>query len=403
MRKEITTSKYCIFNCHFKACENKLQRMKRPFREHHLLTLIEEYEGQTIPLDLAINRYFRAHSALGSKDRGWIAETVYGMVRWKGLLDALLKKPITWEKRLALFADFDPEAHKNREDLPKHVRCSFPFKLFARITGSHGIQKGFDLCWASNVAAPTFVRVNPLKTTREALLKKWHEDYDVSPCKHSPLGIIFHKKMNFFTLPEFKEGFFEVQDEGSQLLASLVGVKPGEQVLDYCAGSGGKSLAFAPQMEGRGQVFLHDVRSRVLQEARKRLKRAGIQNGQVVEADSPNLKRLKKKMDWVLVDVPCSGTGTLRRNPDMKWKFSEEMLQRLLGQQRSIFEKALSFLKPGGHIVYGTCSLLNEENQDQMEHFLKTYPLKRAAPPFQSLPAVGEMDGFFGVDFIYNP
>lgn len=198
-------------------------------------------------------------------------------------------------------------------------------------------------------------------------------------------------------MDEFKKGFFEVQDEGSQLLANLVQCQPGQLVMDFCAGSGGKTLAFAPLMKNSGQIFLHDVRAYTLQDAKKRLRRAGIQNAQIIHAEDPKLNKWKKKMDWVLVDAPCSGTGTLRRNPDMKWKFDIEMLERLIGQQRTIFEKALSFMKPEGHIVYGTCSLLKQENEHQLNHFIKTYNLKIEGQVFHSFPSLGGMDGFFGV------
>ena len=148
--------------------------------------------------------------------------------------------------------------------------------------------------------------------------------------------------------------------------------------------------------KGKGQIYLHDIRSFALQEARKRLKRAGIQNYQILEPDSSHLSKLKKKMDWVLVDAPCSGTGTLRRNPDMKWKFNEEMLTRLKGQQRMIFEKALSFLKGEGRIVYATCSLLREENQDQVDHFLSTYSLTIEGSPLQTFHRWGHGWIFWG-------
>jgi 16S rRNA (cytosine967-C5)-methyltransferase len=262
---------------------------------------------------------------------------------------------------------------------------------------SHGEEKACDLCRISNKPAPTTVRANPIKITREALMDRWKTRFKITPCSHSELGIVFLEKTNFFSLTEFQEGLFEVQDEGSQLLSKLMQVQPGQQVMDYCAGSGGKTLAFANQMQGKGQIFVHDIRTHALMEARKRLRRAGIQNAQTIEAESPNLKKIKKKMDWILVDAPCSGTGTMRRNPDMKWKFTEEMLVRLVGQQRVIFEKALSFLKPGGHIVYATCSMLKDENQDQIAHFLKTYPIDIVGEPFQSLPTEGGMDGFYGV------
>ncbi|MGZ3632806.1 MAG: RsmB/NOP family class I SAM-dependent RNA methyltransferase [Parachlamydiaceae bacterium] len=369
-----------------------------PFRYHHLHAILQSYATQTLPLDLHLHRYFRAHKALGCQDRGFIAETIYGLIRWQGLIDYLTDSNSDWKIRLEFFLQQDLKKLSNDPAIPLPHRISFPEELFQLLVQSHGIEKAIELCRVSNVQAPTTIRVNTLLTTREKLYKEWENLFDISPCQYSPDGLIFHKKINFFGLEEFKAGLFEVQDEGSQLLAQLVKPLPGDQVLDYCSGSGGKTLAFAPQMQSKGQIFLHDVRAFALDEARKRLKRARIQNAQIVHSeDLSRLKKLKKKMDWVLVDAPCSGTGTLRRNPDMKWRFDQEMLIRLVGLQRQIFEKALSFLKPEGKIVYGTCSMLKEENQHQLEHFVKTYDLKVVGEPFESLPSEGGMDGFFGV------
>lgn len=370
--------------------------IKRPFREHHILTCLEDYEKQNLPLDLFLSLYFRHHKALGAKDRGFVADTIYGLIRWKSLIDYLCKSTPTWEKRLDTFLTTDVETYKNETQIPLYIRYSCPQPLFELLVKNFGEEKACEFCWVNNQKAPLTVRINPLRTTREALLQLWEKDYPVSPSQYSKYGIVFHKKFNLFSLPEFKSGLFEIQDEGSQLLSELIQASPGQQVLDYCSGSGGKTLAFAPGMQGKGQIFLHDIRPHVLLEAKKRLKRAGIQNAQIVQPEDPKLKKLKKKMDWVLVDAPCSGTGTLRRNPDMKWKFSEEMLMRLVGQQRMIFEKALSFLKPNGRIVYSTCSLLKEENQEQIDHFIKIYGLTVEGTPFQSLPADGGMDSFFG-------
>lgn len=369
---------------------------KLPYREHHLLEMLTGYDQQKLPLDLFISNYFRANKALGPKDRAFLAEVIYSMTRWKGLLDYLCGQPYTWEKRWEVYSKVELVKYLDKEEIPIHIRLSFPKNLYDLIVKSHGSEKAKTLCRISNQPAPTTVRANFLKTTREALIERWKPLYEISPCKHSPAGIIFHKKINFFSTPEFQQGLFEVQDEGSQLLAGLVKTAPGELVMDYCAGSGGKTLAFAPIMENKGQIYLHDIRPHALEEAKKRLRRAGVQNAQIAQPEDPKLKKLKKKMDWVLVDAPCSGTGTMRRNPDMKWNFNEEMLNRLLGQQRVIFEKALSFLKPGGHIIYATCSILNEENQDQVAHFLKTYGLKLEGEYFQTLPSEKGMDGFFG-------
>lgn len=370
-----------------------------PFREHHLLCLLEAYEQEALPFDLAINHYFRAHPALGSKDRGEIAETAYALMRWQGLLDYLNDNDSSWEKRYELYKTISVLDQMERVDIPLHIKCSFPKFLFDLLSDNYGVDAAIAICRSSNQPAPTTIRVNLLKTTRQAMLDHWGTTYSVSPCPFSEVGIIFHKRINFFTLPEFKEGLFEVQDEGSQLIARLIKAEPGQQILDYCAGSGGKTLAFAPAMNNTGQIFLHDTRISALHECRKRLKRAGIQNAQIVSSDDPKLKKLKKRMNWVLVDAPCTGTGTLRRNPDMKWKFSEEMLLRLKGQQRTIFEKALSFMHPEGRIVYATCSILKEENQVQAEHFAITYNLEVEGDLFHTLPIDGGMDGFFGVVF----
>lgn len=374
-----------------------------PFRIYHLHNLLIDYAHQTLPVDLYIHHYFRAHKALGSQDRGFIAETFYGLIRWQGLIDYLTNGSSDWEIRIKTFLDADTKQLSLDPSIPILARISFPKDLFEAIVHSHGMEKAIELCRLCNFPAPTTIRVNTLKTSREYLFALWKDIYDISLCETSSTGIIFHKKINFFSLEEFQKGFFEVQDEGSQILAHLVQVKPGDQVMDYCSGSGGKTLAFAPSMESKGQVFLHDVRPHALLECRKRLKRAGIQNAQIVYAeDVGRLNKLKKRMDWILVDAPCSGTGTLRRNPDMKWKYEPPMLHRLVGLQRQIFERGLSFLKPGGKIVYGTCSLLNEENSQQVEHFIKTYDLQLVGTPFESLPSKGGMDGFFGAVFERN-
>jgi len=374
-----------------------------PYREHHILQILESYEQQHLPLDLFISKWFRANKALGSKDRGVIAETIYTLIRWMGLIDHLCEKPVTWKQRLAVFENFHYADHLDKKEIPQHVRLSFPKVLYELIVNTHGEAKAHELCLISNTIAPTTVRANAMKIGRNELLNRWKDAYSVKSCKHAANGITFIKKINLFGLPEFKEGCFEVQDEGSQLLAELVAAEPGQQVMDYCSGSGGKTLAFAPLMGNKGQIFLHDIRPHALEEARKRLRRAGIQNAQIIKSDNEvNLKKLKKKMDWVLVDAPCTGTGTMRRNPDMKWSFTAETLTRLVGQQRTIFEKALSFMHPKGKIIYGTCSLLKEENEEQIAHFMKTYKLKLVGEPFQTLPTEGGMDGFYGAVFEYQ-
>ena len=306
-----------------------------PFRDHHLLSFLDTWGERGGALDAALSDYFRSHKALGSKDRAEISEKVYHQVRWKLLPEGA-----------------DPADEK----LPFPIRVSAPPALWEAFVRSYGEKKAYELLMESNYPAPTTIRVNPLKTTRDALFEKWKGLYEITKTEHSPLGIVFHRKISFFGLPEYKEGLFEVQDEGSQLVADKVNPKPGERVLDWCAGSGGKTLAFAYKTQGRGQLYLHDIRKGILYEARKRLSRAGAQNIQILFNDEEKkLNQLKKKMDWVLVDAPCTGTGTLRRNPEMKYRFDNDRLKKFVGDQRTIFEKALSFVKPGknrlGHLL----------------------------------------------------
>ncbi|MFN0065650.1 MAG: methyltransferase domain-containing protein [Chlamydiales bacterium] len=373
--------------------------MAKSFSEYHLFQLLARYETQHLPLDLFLSHYFRSHKALGATDRRLISEAVYGMIRWKILIDHLIDKSPSWEKRYAIYRNIQPSSYLYVNTLPLHVRVGFTQHLFDLLKKSYGEEEAIRLCQVSNTPAPITIRVNPIKTSREALYTAWEKEFAVVKSEYSPYAIHFKKRAPLVALPAFKEGLFEIQDEASQVIANQVEVKPGEKVLDYCAGSGGKSLAFAHKMHGLGQIYLHDVRLLVLEQAKKRLKRAGVQNAQVLGPTHPTLKKLKKNMDWVLVDVPCSGTGTFRRNPDQKWKFSLEMLHRLIHQQREIFAQALEYLKPSGKIIYATCSLLKEENEEQVAHFLNTLPVALDGEPFFSPFDYGSMDRLFSAQF----
>jgi len=372
-----------------------------PFRKRHLLALLETLDNSRLPLDTAMSHYFRAHKALGSKDRYTVSQTVYMLKRWQGAIDVELDQPITWEARIEALKHFDAKKTAQNESLSPHVRTSFPKALFGMLTESLGDEKAFEVALASNERAPLFIRTNTLKISRDDLLKRLEEEEGIKVCsgENSPDSIVFLERVNFFSLDAFKEGLFEVQDENSQKVAELVQAKPGDKVLDYCAGSGGKALAIAPKLKESGQLFLHDIRIKALDEAKKRLKRAGIQNAQRLDPGHKQLKALKGAVDWVLVDAPCSGTGTLRRNPDLKWKFDKERFKSLLEEQRDIFEKALTYVKPKGHIVYATCSLLKEENEEQIaffeEHFKNTYGLT-LEKSMHTFPDRDQGDGFFG-------
>ncbi len=382
--------------CYFSRCNAIvlfILFIMKHFREYHLLQILQEFSPSLGPIDRFLHKYFKSHRSLGSKDRKYITETLYEMLKWQGLYDFFIPPPITWEKRY--------ELHKNKSTMrldatPEHIRVSFPNWLFQKILVQYGLPTANNLCLTLNEKAPVTVRINTLKISREIILQLWtQQGYAVSPTLRSPVGIHFHSKSALFQMPEFKQGYFEMQDEGSQIVADLVDVRPGQHVLDYCAGSGGKTLAFAPKMQGQGQIYLHDIRPKVLMEAKKRLKRAGIQNFQMFNVHKQLNTRL---MDWIVLDVPCSGTGTLRRNPDLKWRLNEEMLENLRLEQRKIFQEALQYISPKGKIVYLTCSILEEENQKQCEHFTAHYPVDLLKIEVL-LPKSQENDGFFAAIF----
>lgn len=364
------------------------------------LGLFEQMRGGEtphLPLDLFLRRYFQAHRFLESPDRAWVAEKTYELYRWRGLLDHLTTPPHSWVNRMRTFFSSDRwRSQTQNPKLPHHVRCSFPKELFARLEGSLGTKAASDLCDVLNEPAMTFLRVNVAKISRDKVLQFLHSrSVPVEKTLTSRVGLLLTSKMKLLDLPEYKLGYFEIQDESSQLIARQVDAKPGELVLDYCAGSGGKALCFAPPMLNRGHVFMHDNRDMKLFEGKRRMRKAGIRNYTILPPSHPLLPKLRTKMDWVLVDAPCSQTGALRRNPDMKWAYSDERLWRWVAQQREIFEAALKYVKDGGKIVYATCSTLDEENAQQVRFFCERFGLYLAHPPLHALPQSRGMDGFF--------
>ncbi|HSX25772.1 MAG TPA: RsmB/NOP family class I SAM-dependent RNA methyltransferase [Chlamydiales bacterium] len=370
--------------------------MRLSYCDHHIISFLRLFADSMKPLDLALSHYLRDHKSIGAHDRRTIGETLYGMVRWKSMIDHFCPSPDPKER---LFCFRKMAEWQKDPTIPEPARLGVNEFLYGRFYAIFGAEKTRSLCHILNGTAPTTIRANLLKTTREDLIRIFEGKFEVAPCEQAPAGLQFKKRSPLFALPEFKEGLFEMQDEGSQLIANLVQCKPGEHVLDYCSGSGGKTLAFAPAMQGKGQIYLHDIRPWVLQEASKRLKRAGIQNAQTLIPGHPQLAAIRGKVNWVLADVPCTGTGTLRRNPDAKWKIDAAMVERLVLEQREIVKQAVEFLKPGGRLVYATCSLLPEENQEQTTYFLKHHPLALEGEPLSLLPKEGGMDGFYSALF----
>ena len=372
--------------------------MKQSFTDHHIHQFLKLFREAKTPLDLSLSNYFRSNKSLGSKDRRTIGDTLYGMTRWKSLIDYFSPRdPVAFYQEINWDDIFkDPM-------IPEDVKLALPEFLYIRFCAHFGKEKTEVLGKILNETAPTTIRINPLKTTREHLLNLWKEKFSISPCLTAPHGITFQKREPLFSLLEFKEGLFEIQDEGSQLIGEQILVNPGDTILDYCSGSGGKTLGFAYRTQGKGQIYLHDIRESALLEAKKRLKRAGIQNAQCLEPNHKQLSRLPQKCDWVLLDLPCSGSGTLRRNPDQKWKIDATMVEHLVHTQRSIVKEALKYVKPGGRLVYATCSILPEENEFQVDYILKNFPLTLENEPLALLPQSGGMDGFFSAIFRKDP
>ncbi len=370
----------------------------KPFRQYHIVKIFSEWEEETeTPFDLHLHRYAKSHHQLGSKDRKVIRETCFQLLRWKRLLDQE-KTPLSWEERLKVFLEKGIESLENNGTLSLATRCSLPEWIFAKLEKAYGKEKAFEIGQTLNERAPFTIRANKIKTTREALFEELPSEYNVRSSPIAPQGILFDEPVHLLDSPLYKEGLFEIQDEASQYVSHLIKASPGDLVLDYCAGSGGKSLAIAPDMEGKGMIYLHDNRPSMLVEAVTRCERAGIKNYALF---SPLQEELLGKIDILLIDAPCSGSGTWRRSPDQKWKFQKEMLDDLILQQREIVKEALPYLKKGGRLIYVTCSLFEEENQDQIDYITKAFPLRLQTPPFQSIVQRNGMDGFFAATLQY--
>jgi len=374
--------------------------------------ILEAWQSQKrIPADKILEGYFKARRYIGSKDRGFIAELFYWVLRHKATLEWWLKRagyPGTSgrgyvfcaiilrgecerEGLAALTQDgnYAPKPLNNTEqmaleelyghpllhpDMPAHVRLNFPEWMGPHIAESFG-EKQEEALKALSEQAPTDLRVNTLKATREQLIAALaKEGFDVSPTPTSPLGVRLNKRAPVFTSECFKKGWFEVQDEGSQMVAILTQAEAGHKVIDFCAGAGGKTLCIAAQMENKGRILAWDTSEKRLGQITLRLRRAGVGNVQTHVLTSETdafIKRHKYTADRVLVDAPCSGTGTWRRNPDLKWRFTAQDLAEVIEVQGKILESAARLVKPGGRLIYATCSFLKSENDQQVALLLQ--------------------------------
>ena len=374
--------------------------------------LVREVLAFEHPADAVVSRFFREHRGLGQRERAALAETTYTVLRKKLLFDHMAPSGSgPRERRLAVLGfahwqdeearrqnpaaqhgprDFLQGALNERErqwlaqcdavdpaDLLERHRHNLPEWLVAPLKAQLG-----DAFWPEVVAlsqsAPLDLRVNGLKEKRpaaQAELAKAAIKTEATP--YSPWGLRASGKPPLAKLPAFVRGAIEVQDEGSQLLALLVDAKRGEMVVDFCAGAGGKTLALGASMRSTGRLYAFDVSAHRLDALKPRLARSGLSNvhpAAIAHERDDRVKRLSGKIDRVLVDAPCSGLGTLRRNPDLKWRQGPKAIEELVAKQTAILESSARLLKPGGRLVYATCSVLPQENEEIAEAFAAAHP-----------------------------
>lgn len=365
------------------------------FRRGHILALLQGFQqAKYTPLDRYIRNYLGQNKAIGAHDRREITHIVYEITRHKLYLETIVGSQ-SWEQMLNRYIEPDFNTKRLESSFPPYIKHSFSQDLYETLVGTYGDQTEVLLA-ALNTRAPLTLRVNTLKTTLDDLMLKLRKygELGVKKCLRSPYGLQLNSRsINLLGTEEFKEGLFEVQDEGSQLCALQVQAQPGQSVLDYCAGSGGKSLAMACKVNNLCHFTLYDVRPAPLQEARKRLQRAGVRSAQIYTEEAG----LKTLFDYVVVDVPCTSTGTIRRNPDLKWTFHSTNLREITQKQLKIAAQAGKYLKPGGELVYMTCSLLKQENDEQIGRLKALLGLSEVATTLKTDPLTSDMDGFFAI------
>ncbi|MCG5073000.1 RsmB/NOP family class I SAM-dependent RNA methyltransferase [Paraburkholderia tagetis] len=362
-------------------------------------TLLADVLKFTGPADAVTSRFFREHPKLGHAERGVIAEAVFAVLRrrmeFAHLAESGTGSPTRRLTLLGLMATAgrsairpfvsDAEAtwleHVAKIDpvsLPQRVQLNLPEWIVKALETRFEAAELAQLAAALNYPAPLDLRANPIKASRDELLRALAAvGIEAGETPFAPFGVRVTGKPALARLDAFKEGWFEVQDEGSQLLCSLVAPRRGEMVVDFCAGAGGKTLALGAMMRSTGRLYAFDISERRLAKLKPRLARSGLSNVNPVLIDSEHdakIKRLIGKIDRVLVDAPCSGLGTLRRNPDLKWRQSPESLAELAPKQLSILTSAARLLKRGGRLVYATCSILEAENEAVVKQFLEAHP-----------------------------
>lgn len=374
-------------------------------------------EGQYA--DKVVQASLKRDKRWGARDRKFVAETLYDMVRWKRLYNEIAGTKNHYSRE-NIWKNFAVWAVLNGIELPDwpqlgHVPERRIRGGLDKVKGDRKIYESIpdwmdELCvselgekrWSQeikslNQQAPVVLRANSLKIDRDSLQKVLEkEDILTTTVKGYPDALVLNERQNVFKTKAFKNGFFEVQDASSQLVAPYLEVKPGMRVIDTCAGAGGKTLHLAAQMENKGQLIAMDIYGGKLAELKKRARRAGAHNinTRVIEG-SKTIKKLKNSADRILIDAPCSGLGVIKRNPDSKWKLQPEFVDRIKQTQAEILDSYSSMLKVNGLLVYATCSILPSENEKQVEKFLSKNKNFKLHKDLKVSPTDSGFDGFY--------
>jgi 16S rRNA (cytosine967-C5)-methyltransferase len=376
--------------------------------------------------DKALEKILRSNNLWGARDRAFIAENTYDMVRYWRLIRTVAELETHELNETNLFTLFGTwqvlkgvalpkwEEFKNVDEKKVHHNYK---QLKTQRKLVHSLPDWLDdLGWAElgkqwnkevealNEAAPVVLRVNTLKIAKADLVKSLAEkNISTQPVQGCKDALILKQRQNLFITPEFKAGHFEVQDASSQLVAEFLQIEPGMRIIDACAGAGGKSLHMAAISQNKGRILSLDTEQWKLDEAKKRARRAGVSNldTRLIEG-AKTIKKLYDTADRLLLDVPCSGLGVIKRNPDAKWKLSLDFINKVKAEQAAILEEYAKILKVGGKLVYATCSILPSENQVQVDKFLANHSNYSLEEARVVLPSESGFDGFFMARIIRN-
>ncbi len=436
----------------------------RPYHVPSLAALFRQLLRFEYAADQTLRHFFKQNPKMGKKERELYAELSFGMLRhlgtWRFFLetrpthlshdkalvylacihvlfhdtqtmqtrcDALAKRNFFLEGEKALLhqlIDFMQKTQDGVDDVayPPHIRYSVPYWLWESLLVQYQDAEARQILASMFNRASLDIRVNRLKTDTATLQNRLLEHHiHAQTIPELAQALRLKTRISVQHLPEFMDGHFEIQDAASQILLEVIKAKRGDMVMDFCAGAGGKTLALGAQMDGKGRIYAIDVHDKRLEQLKIRLKRSGLQNVYsmcIQNEHDARLKKLQKKMDKVLVDVPCSGFGTLRRNPDLKWRHTHEAIAQLNQLQYSILTRASTLVKPGGRLIYATCSILRQENEAIVEAFLQQFPQFRlvpvhsivqpscwyasSSPYLKLLPHTHQTDGFFAAVLEYT-